>query len=155
MICQFQKENLIPESVGTTVDWREHNGYNDSDWFATYYDKKAREFKEVMFSTTRAGTSHICEVDATPAIKRYYVQLKKERAHMRMRRQAEIEEATPRVGKRVLVVRGRKVPKGTTGYVKRICRSFYGRDNFNALIENANDSYWVNVDYLKVIQEVK
>src|SRR5512135_3357303 len=51
---------------GAVVAVREVNGYNDSDFIATYYDEDGG-FKEVEYATTRFWTyPNTAVVDATP-----------------------------------------------------------------------------------------
>lgn len=54
---------------GAVVATREMNGYDDSDFYATYYDAEENAFKEIQYASTR-GWTYPCgaAVDATPAV---------------------------------------------------------------------------------------
>jgi hypothetical protein len=69
---------IIPESVGTTIRLREMNGYDDSDFYALYYDATKGTFEEYMYATTRGWSYTACAVvDATPEVLALY------KAHVR------------------------------------------------------------------------
>lgn len=98
---------------GATVAMREANGYDDSDFFATYYDAEKDTFVEVMYGTTRVWTYPAnATIDATTEIAAKYeahlrAQLAAHQAYL-----AEIEAKRPRKGKRCKITtkRGKAGP---------------------------------------------
>lgn len=58
----------VIEYEGAVLSRREHNGYDDSDFYATVYDAEADEVRSVMYATTRGWTYHnSATVDADEA----------------------------------------------------------------------------------------
>lgn len=100
--------------TGCTVQVREYNGYDDSDFFATYWD--GENFREEMCGTTRFAFPCSATIDATPEIMALW------RAEQAVRRAAaaaiaaEKEAANPTKGKRVRVLEGKKY-KGLEGVI--------------------------------------
>ena len=72
----FYKNILNPETKkydlskecfkGCVLALREHNGFDDSDYYALVYDKENDSFYEVEYATTRFACSSYAVVDATP-----------------------------------------------------------------------------------------
>ena len=100
--------------TGCTVQVREYNGYDDSDFFATYWNGES--FVEDLCGTTRFAFPCLADVDAAPEIIELW------RAEQAIRRAAaaaiaaEKEAANPTTGKRVRVLEGRKY-KGMEGVI--------------------------------------
>ena len=111
---------------GCVVSMREMNGYDDSDFYATYYDAESNSFKETMYASTRGWTyPNGASIDATPAVMAAYEAYK---ANLRKVYALMAEKARlvkPEVGSRVKVVGGRKHAPGTEGVV------FWARENFS------------------------
>jgi hypothetical protein len=100
--------------VGLCLEDRERNGYDDSDWYMTVWNEEKQATEEICFATTR-GWSYPCygsSPDATPevcaAANEYRRRLAINGAILHDQREAR----TPKAGRRVQVVRGRKVPLG-------------------------------------------
>lgn len=96
---------------------RERNGYNDSDFYMTVWNPETKKPEEIEFASTR-GWSYPCYgsyVDATPEVKAEYEAYELERSRKAAEERARVEMTTPRKGKTLKVVKGRKVPVGTTG----------------------------------------
>ena len=68
-----------PEYVGCVLDTYEHNGYNDSDWYAICWDEEQQKVTYVEYDTTRAGGGGYAKVDATMdvirKVYRYYKEI--------------------------------------------------------------------------------
>jgi hypothetical protein len=106
---------------GLVVETGEHNGYDDSDFFAVVWN--GERFTEVTYASTRGWTyANSAEVDA-PAelVEKYREQLREERKARELARRKR--DVTP--GAHVVVVKGRKIPKGTEGVVV-----WYGPDKY-------------------------
>lgn len=74
---------------GCVLSEREHNGYDDSDFYATYWDRKEEKVKTVMFATTRGGcgAAYATSVDATDEIIELAAVYRKEQNRRRAVRQ--------------------------------------------------------------------
>lgn len=55
---------------GCVLDWYEHNGYDDSDWYAICWNEEKQTIDKVLFDTTRCACSGHAEIDATPEVLR-------------------------------------------------------------------------------------
>ena len=119
----------VPELsyVGAVLTLREYNMHDDSDFYAVVWDHATQSLQQIVYATTRCYTyGNGAEVDATPeviALAERYVY----HAALIHLRQANIGESR-RVekGRPVRVVKGRKVPKGTLGWVGWIEEANYG-----------------------------
>jgi hypothetical protein len=112
---------------GQVVALREHNGYDDSDFYAVVWDAEKAEPREVMYATTRGWTyRNSATVDATPEVAAAYAAYTAARRAEYMAFREAQEAARVEKGKTVEVVRGRKVPKGTTGTVIWVGSGRYG-----------------------------
>lgn len=102
----------------------EHNYRDDSDFFALVWNGSAPE--EVQFASTRGPSyENYVTLDATPEVAAAYESWKTARETAARAAATAREAATPRVGKTVRVVAGRKVPRGTVGTVV-----WYGTSKF-------------------------
>ncbi len=69
---------VTPGSVGTTVYTGERNGYDDSDFYAIFYNAATDRFEESVYASTRGWTYTAgAVVDATPEIYALWEQHKK------------------------------------------------------------------------------
>ncbi len=109
--------------AGLVVETGEHNGYDDSDFYAVVWSEGSNDFIEYTYGTTRAWTyGNSAEVDAPAAlVEKYHAKCRKEAAARELERRKR--DVTP--GAYVVVVKGRKVPKGTNGVVV-----WYGPDRY-------------------------
>jgi hypothetical protein len=111
---------------GAVLATGEHNGYDDSDFYAVVWDAEAGEPREIIYASTRGWTyNNSATVDATPEVLAAYDAWKAERAARNAAAAAAVEAQVPQVGKRVRVTKGRKVPAGTEGEV-----FWYGTDRY-------------------------
>lgn len=107
-----------PEYVGCVLNTYEHNGYDDSDWYAVVWDEETKSVIEIEYDTTRAGGGGWAEVDATEdtlrKAYRYYKHIGKALFDLK----TNISQAKKvNKGDTVRVIRGRKIPKGTEATV--------------------------------------
>lgn len=138
---------------GCVITWYEVNGYHDSDWYAEVWDEKTQSVQHFMFMTTRAPVYGRAEVDITPEnlrkVYRYYFRLVR-----RAFDEANMERATtPEKGKRVRVVKGRKVPIGTEGVVFWIGDGKWGTRA--GIQTDEGERVFVPVEYLEVLEPEK
>ncbi len=103
---------------GCVLSTYEHNGYEDSDFYAVCWDDKKQVVVEVEYDTTRCGAGGEAEIDATDEVlrKAYRYYWKLGRSLFDGRTNIEQAKAFGK-GDTVVVIRGRKVPKGTVGQV--------------------------------------
>jgi hypothetical protein len=112
------KGTLEVTYVGAVLRTGEHNGYDDSDFYADVWDDATNAVKRVTYATTRGWTyANGAHADATPDVRAkaaaYYTAL----ALADLKAKAAEDALTPAKGKAVKVVKGRKVPLGTEGVV--------------------------------------
>lgn len=131
---RYGKPSITPEGsiylqtthVGVVLELREMNGYDDSDFYAVVWDTEKGETKRVVYASTRGWTyPNGAAVDATPEVLAAYTAWTDKRRAEAMRLALEAEAKEPKVGRRVKVVKGRKVPIGSSGEV-----FWYGPDKF-------------------------
>lgn len=115
--CWVHK-GLVMETThqGQVLYTGEHNWYDDSDFYAMVWDDEAGKPVEVTYASTRGWTyPNHAEADATPEVQAKYEAWRAAREAERRAAEAAREAATPRRGKRLRVVKGRKVPVGVEG----------------------------------------
>lgn len=101
---------------GLVLSTGEHNWHDDSDFYAIVWDEAAGEPTKIIYASTRGWTyPNGASVDATPEIRAKAQAWYAARAAERQAADVAREAATPRQGKLLQVVKGRKVPKGTMG----------------------------------------
>lgn len=110
---------MITEHVGLVLDADgERNGYDDSDFYATVWNPEKGAPEQIVFATTRGWTyPNHAEADATPEVVAAFKAWRAECARKAKEHADAKERRTVRIGKRVKVVKGRKVPQGTEGVV--------------------------------------
>jgi hypothetical protein len=103
---------------GLVLQTGEHNHYDDSDFYAVVWNPAAGQPQEIEYATTRGWTyRNTATPDATPEVLAAYDAWQAERTRKAAEQQAAAELATPRPGKTVRVVKGRKIPAGTVATV--------------------------------------
>lgn len=144
-----------PEYVGCVLSTYEHNGMNDSDWYAICWDREKRQVVEVEYDTTRAGGGGRAEIDATEEVLRevyrWYKRIGRELFDLRTN---PAEAKKVRKGDTVRVVRGRKIPKGTEGVVFWVgarYNQYSRRDEERVGIEVDGERMFLSLDYVEVI----
>lgn len=144
-----------PEYVGCVLDTYEHNGYDDSDWYAICWDEEKQELVHIEYDTTRAGGGGYARIDATED-----VILKVYRHYKEIARKEFDSTWNPEQAKKVRkedtvrVIRGRKVKKGTTGKVFWLGKSFNyysGRAEDRVGIEVDGERIFLPLEYVEVI----
>jgi hypothetical protein len=111
---------LYETHVGLCLEDREQNGYNDSDFIMTVWNPETQAPERITFASTRGWSypSYGSRVDATPEVRAAYEAYQARLATERQARLAAEEAKTPRVGKTVRVLSGRKLAKGTVAEVR-------------------------------------
>lgn len=104
--------------VGCVLDVFERNGHDDSDFYAVCWDEAQGRVVTVMYDTTRCGGLGTAYIDATEENVRKAYRYYKNDARTFFDKVFNIEQAKKVYkGNEVVVVRGRKIPKGTVGKV--------------------------------------
>ncbi len=119
---------LYDTHVGICLFESERNGYNDSDFYMTFWDEETQQPKSYEFASTR-GWCYPClasAADATPEVVAKYDAWDKARRETARRDHEEWLRRQPAKGKTLKVVRGRKVPKGLIGLCIWLGRTAYG-----------------------------
>lgn len=123
MIVQDNKP--IEKTIGMVVSEREANYYDDSDFYATYWDKETQSFVEIEWGTTRfacIGNGYYVTVDAPADLINYYHNV---RNAADIERDLYLKSVNVNVGDTVECTEGRKW-KGKFGVVK-----FRGRNKYD------------------------
>ncbi len=103
-----------PDYKGRVLDWYEHNGYDDSDWYAICWNEEKQAIDEVLFNTTRCACDGYAEIDATTEVLRKVYRYWKNIGRTMFDSRTNPEQAKkPHVGDTVRIVGGRKIKKGT------------------------------------------
>lgn len=137
---------------GATFGTYEHNGYNDSDFFAVVWDAEAGATRAVEYATTRGWTyANGATVDATDEVKaaagEYIAARDIESWNLATAHDALMVEK----GSAVEVFKGRKVPIGTTGTVIWIGADRYKRGAFRVGVKDeAGEVHWTAEDNVRV-----
>lgn len=114
--------------AGCVLGIREHNGYHDSDFFATVWDPVFEVVRVISDGTTRAyAPSCIHHADASEEVKAKANAWKLQAARPGARAHLEKRALTPRAGRKVRVVKGRKVKVGTEGWIVREADTQFGK----------------------------
>lgn len=144
-----------PEYVGCVLNVWERNGYNDSDFYATCWDRESGKIVEVEYDTTRAGGGGYADIDATIDVLRQVYRYYKRLGRDHFDSVTNIENAKKvKKGDTVKVIRGRKVKKGTIATVFWVgtCYNPYSRINENRVgLEIDGKRQFINLDYVEVI----
>lgn len=119
MESQQNGETVRTESFkGCVLETRERNYRDDSDFYAVVWSEEKQAVTEVEYATTRGWTyNNSATVDATPEVLVKAGEWAVKRAFESLKLADKAQAAKPAKGKVVTVVRGRKVPQGTTGEV--------------------------------------
>lgn len=67
-----QYEYNVERYKGCVLFLREHNGFEDSDFYALVYNKDTDKFEEIEYGSTRYAGGGVAHVDATPEILALY-----------------------------------------------------------------------------------
>ena len=143
------------EYIGCTLNWYERNGYDDSDWYAVVWDEKTQSVKEINYDTTRCGGSGWAKIDATKEVLckvyRYYYQIGRSifDSYTNQNQAKKICK-----GDMVIIVRGRKIQKGTIASVFWVgtCYNPYNRQHENRIgLEIDGERCFINANYAEVV----
>jgi hypothetical protein len=163
--AEAEKLWLYDTHVGLCLSDRERNMHDDSDWFMLVWNEEKGKPEEICFASTR-GWTYPCygsKPDATMEIKtKYAMYCDRQNAEL-LRARTEREKMEPRKGKLIRVVRGRKVPVGTTGTciwrgpgkVFSFAQAKYGAPDRVGLKTESGEVFWTAISNVEVIQELE
>lgn len=137
MAVKLDKNETVSLYEGAVLDKTQK--YNSSMDFTSYYaivwDDASQSIKEVHYDcdmTTRNGS---CQVDATPEVKEKARQFNAQRLFREYVRIAQAHALRVNRGSFVVVQRGRKVAKGTTGRVMWMGDNTWGQTQVGLKVE--------------------
>ena len=112
---------------GCVLRTYESNHYDDSDWYAVYWDEEKQTVETDLYASTRFWSylDH-AEADITPENLEKALAVLRIRWEASLRAKSEREAQAVAKGKQVRVVKGRKVTIGTVGEVKWMGECCYG-----------------------------
>lgn len=128
--------------IGLVLRLGEHNWHDDSDFYAVVWNAEKGEPEKIEYATTRGWSyPNSAREDASPEVVAAWTAWSEKMNAARVAAEAVTEAKALRRGKRVVVVKGRKVEKGTEGEVFWI-----GTDNWNkvriGIRDNAGKVHW-------------
>jgi hypothetical protein len=150
------KENGEVSLVGCVIRKYENNRYEGSSFMFDAWCYNTCSVVSVCYDSTRASsTGTRVEADATPEVLTCvaaYNLVQAQKLRIQIAREGALFVTE---GKQVIVVRGRKVPKGTTGEVVRINSANFGaKRTYSAMIRTTSgDIYWTNITNLEPVHE--
>jgi len=144
-------------AIEYVVATRERNMYDDSDFFATYWDVERKAFVEIEYATTRAWSyENYAKVDAPEEIQAAYQQwlIWERKVDKKVRLMQLLEN--PHKGAKVVVARGRKIPKGTEavviGDVRKVPSAWSRLPNAMCQILFGKEAWMIKAEYLDVVE---
>lgn len=149
----FQGIYLKEIAVGKVVYLRERNMYDDSDFFAAYWNEETNTVEEVMYGTTRGWCATHATVDATAEVRQAYEAWRKVEQE-----QADIERAQQRaarieVGKNVMIIKASKAKAALVnqvGVVTWVGPSKFKHGSMTARVDINGDRQYFDFANLKV-----
>lgn len=126
-MIKFLNQEVMPETIGTTLHEREMNGYDDSDFYAVYWNSEKGCPEEIMVWTTRFASIG-CEnykIDATDEIRAIYNAWKEAKIEKEYLARKEAKAKEPHKGDTVRVNSLSKKWNGFVGEVKWIGQNSY------------------------------
>lgn len=154
--------------AGAVLCTREENYHDDSDFYAICWDEEKQCLVREDYATTRFAGNGYAGVDATEEVKAKAAAWLKSQLLPQVRAWNETQAQEPAKGKTVKVVKGRKIPHGTTGEVfwagwQRNRFDYNRSETFRVGFKVGEETYWTdgkNVEvvdweqYLKTPEEV-
>ena len=128
--------------------------YTDADYALVWLPEEERtEWQRVNILYMGCDSHGVIEVDihsgeyAEDYEIYLFLQEEKEKAWQKAKDEKMFKECLHRIGKGRIcrAIKGRKVPKGTTGYI------FYIRDNRIGFSDENGDAHWINDDQIEVM----
>jgi hypothetical protein len=100
-------------AIGCVLHTWERNGYDDSDFFAIYWNEATQSVESIQYATTRGWTyANSATIDATPEVIEKALQYKIKSTTPQLIKNAEELARIPARGRVCRVIKGRKIKKG-------------------------------------------
>lgn len=128
---------------GLCISDREHNGYDDSDWYMLVWNEEKQEPQEICFASTR-GWTYPCygsRPDASPETMAKYTAWCEVRDRAAAIQKDIAQSKRVDAGKAVRVIAGRKVKKGSILIVHHTEQSAYGKSKYGTWGEYGQIAY--------------
>jgi hypothetical protein len=147
------EEPIFSETYkGAVLATYERNGYDDSDFYAIVWDAEEKKIKHVEYATTRGWTyNNGASVDATEEVIEEAARFNERNLLSAMRLRALGEAKLPKIGRNVVVVRGRKIPKGTKGRVFWFGPDRFSRGNRVGLETVEGERFFTSADNVEAV----
>lgn len=153
-------------AVGTTYQLTEKNGYNDSDFYATYLNFDTHDIDTIEYATTRfISPVELCDafIDLTKEnLIKWWKEGGKENRYNAYYAIEEINSKKPTKGKIVKVKSGRKAPIGVEGtifWIKKVNYDRYHREMYDIIKIGIKDKdeniYWTYTHNVEVVDPDK
>lgn len=138
----FNENEVADERyVGCVLDTYEHNGYEDSDFYAICWDEEEQKVVRVCYDTTRFWGYGRADIDATLEVLRKVYRYYYNSGRKKFDSDWKFAQAKKVLkGDTVKVVRGRKIPQGTVGNV------FWIGERYNIYSKKYEDRVGIDVD---------
>lgn len=138
--------------IGCVLDTYEHNGRDDSDFYAVCWDEELGKVVTVEYDTTRCPAGGTAQIDATESvIAKVYRFYKRSVTKSFDERDNETLAKIIHKGDEVQVIRGRKVAKGTIGkvfWIGTCYNQFSYRDETRVGIVVGEQKMFVPIEYV-------
>jgi hypothetical protein len=137
---------------GCVLRLGEHNGYDDSDFYAMVWDEPTNSVKKITYATTRGWTYHNgAKVDATEDNRAKAEAYEGTRLaalfadEIKAEKLAALKELKTGVEVRSLTTRGKN--KGVVGYVQKVIASSYGPGFVAGIqVEGEDKIRWIDTE---------
>lgn len=134
----------------------ERNFHDDSDFYAVVWDAEAQDVREIQYATTRGWTyRNSVRVDATDEVRAAAGEVLARRYSAAAAAKANAEARVPKLGSRVRVVKGRKVPVGTEGTVFWVGPDRYKSSKWGTVyrvgIKTADGKHFTSMSNVEVV----
>lgn len=139
-----------PIHVGTTLTYYEHNGYDDSDWYAEVWDTESGKITKVLCATTRYAMRGAVYADATPDVLDAAEAWIYNQKLTQLIQRWKSESTRPVVGQLVKIVKTRGKNKGAIGKLVRTARSQWGVRGCVEL--PSGEQIWDSLDYIQAAE---
>lgn len=146
------RENGKAEYKDCVFDIFERNGSWDSDFYARVWDEESRSVKDVEYDTTRFGGGGYADIDATDEVIHKVYRYYRNQARDFFDTVENVKRAkTIHVGDAAIVIKGRKIPKGTEGTIFWIgsTYNFYKHRNEDRIgLQIGNERMFLPIEYI-------
>lgn len=151
-----EKQHTTWLHEGCVLADRERNYRDDSDFYAIFWDEEQQRVTEWTYGTTSAHAPRSCIVDATPEVVEKALDYLLRKAEPLVREWLEKEQESLRnriaVGAYVEVTGGRKLPKGTKGYVAAVMENDFDPANKRVALQVGDQMAYTYQNNLTVLE---